>query len=236
METVIVADLKRSCPLSEFKKTRQFFSDPRKVIFDDIIDINNDLSFARLFEAYSWGIFPWPHKEYPVLWFSPRQRGVLDFDEFYISKSFQKILKKNPFTVTFNKDFLSVIQACAQVPRGQQTGTWITREMISSYFDFHQRGYAHSVECWSDEKLLGGIYGVFVGGVFSAESMFFLESNASKVALYHLTQKLQSLGLSWLDIQMVTPFTESIGGKYIPRDEFLLRLEQSHQLHLKGSF
>jgi len=199
-------------------------------IFDGVVDINDDLSIERLFEAYSFGIFPWPHEEYPVLWFSPEERGVLDFSDFHISKSFRKFIKNNSFKISFNTNFKDVVTSCSEVPRVDQEGTWITDMILSSYLEFHKRGYAHSVECWNQNgDLVGGVYGVMVGGVFSAESMFYKESSASKYALYSLIKKLETCGLLWLDIQMVTDFTKTMGAKYISRSEFLERMQVSQK-------
>lgn len=122
-----------------------------------------------------------------------------------------------------------VLEACAKQNRPGQEGTWITPSLIPAYTKFHEEGYAHSIECWRENELVGGLYGVYVKGVFSGESMFHSESNASKLCLVEMALKLKSLGLSWMDIQMITPVTEHLGGHYIPRRDFLLRLEQEHK-------
>ena len=189
--------------------------------------MGDELNFETLLEAYSFGIFPWPHPELPCLWFCPDQRGVIDFEELHISRSLQKFMRKTNFKVTFNQVFSDVMVECADVPRAGQSGTWITPAILKAYEEFHRRGYAHSVECWSGDKLVGGLYGVYVAGVFSGESMFFKESNASKFCLLKLIERLKENGLTWMDIQMVTPVTESLGGKYITKKQYLLRVEQS---------
>ncbi len=188
--------------------------------------MGDDLNAETLLEAYSFGIFPWPHPEMPCLWFCPDERGVLDFDHLYFNRSLQKFLRHTDLKVTFNQQFEAVIRECASSPRPGQTSTWITEPVVRAYCDFHRMGYAHSVEVWRDQKLVGGVYGVYVGGSFSGESMFYRESNASKLALVTLIQSLKASGLKWLDIQMVTPLTEQLGGIYVKKAEFLQRLEE----------
>ncbi len=194
---------------------------------DGIVAMGDDLTVETLFEAYSFGIFPWPHPELPCLWFCPDDRGVLDFSELHISHSLKKFLRKTDFEITFNRAFSQVMAECAHVPRPGQSGTWITPEILRAYLEFHKLGYAHSVECWSpgSRELVGGLYGVYVAGVFSGESMFFKKSNASKLCLIRLAERLQLSGLKWMDIQMVTGVTSQLGGKYISKAEFLNRLK-----------
>lgn len=160
-----------------------------------------------------------------MLWFCPDQRGIIDFADVKINRSLKKFLAKTNFTVTFNQAFEEVILECSRVPRPGQAGTWITPPIIKAYQQFHQAGYAHSVEVWQGANLVGGLYGVSVGALFAGESMFFKKSNASKVALLGLMQELKRLGHTWLDIQMLTPVTESLGGKYITKKEFFERLK-----------
>jgi leucyl/phenylalanyl-tRNA---protein transferase len=201
------------------------FPDPREATEDGLLCIGGALDVPTLLQAYSKGIFPWPQEGYPLLWFSPSQRGVLDFSELHLSRTFLRDLKKTDLQFTFNKAFPKVIQACSQIPRSHETGTWILPEMVQAYIAFHKAGHAHSIEAWRDGKLVGGLYGVYVGGVFSGESMFYTESNASKLCLYKMILHLRNKGLTWLDTQMVTPLVEKLGGKYISRDEFLDRLK-----------
>ncbi|MCB0421666.1 MAG: leucyl/phenylalanyl-tRNA--protein transferase [Bdellovibrionales bacterium] len=208
------------------KRTR--FPDPLLTRRDGLVAIGDDLEVETLLEAYSFGIFPWPQEEdVPVLWFSPMERGVLDFSEFHISRSLKKLAQKSDWVLKVNTDFESVIQRCAQVPRSAQDGTWITRMMIQGYLKFHRAGYAHSIECWEGEELVGGLYGVFVGGVFSGESMFYSKDNASKYCLWFIQRILESNGLKWMDIQMVTNNVRAFGGKYISKIDFLKRIEDS---------
>lgn len=206
------------------QKRRRFFPDPMGPTLDGIVTMGAPLSLITLIEAYSFGIFPWPHPELPLLWFSPDERGVIDFKDLKVPKSFRKFLNKNPFTISINQAFASVVEECADTPRPGQSGTWITEQILDAYKEFHHAGYAHSLEVWEGNDLVGGIYGVLIGGVFAGESMFFKRSNASKVALYSLIEHLKTLGHTWMDIQMLTPVTESFGGKYIFKKEYYERI------------
>ncbi len=204
-------------------KSGSRFPDPRVAWDDGLLCIGGGLSVPVLVDAYSHGIFPWPFGEdAPIPWFSPPQRGVIEFDSIHIPRRLAQFMRNMKWTTTIDRDFAGVIRGCAAQPRG---GTWITRAMINGYVALHRAGHAHSIECWNGEDLVGGIYGVFVGNVFSAESMFFKESNASKVCLVRLVEHLASLGLTWLDIEVVTLTTEKFGGRLIPREDFMKRLK-----------
>lgn len=209
-----------------FAPRRETFPDPREAL-EGVVDLSDDLRVERLLEAYSFGIFPWPHGDLPTLWYSPEERGVLDFCEFHVPRSVDKVARRNSFTFTFNRAFSEVIEGCAQVRRPDQAGTWITDRILSAYRDFHSAGYAQSLEVWEGETLVGGLYGVYVAGVFCGESMFFRVPNASKLALIRLVNFLRERGLTWMDIQMVTPVLQNFGGKYISRDRYLKRLEMA---------
>lgn len=204
---------------------RRFFPDPGKDTMDGIVAMGDELRVETLLEAYSFGIFPWPHSELPCLWFCPDQRGILEFADLHISRSLEKFIKKVNWEIKWNTDFEAVIRQSAQTPRAGQKGTWITEPIIRAYLDFHRAGYAHSIECYAEDELIGGVYGVYVGGVFSGESMFFKRSNASKFALLGLIEHLKTRGLTWMDIQMITPVTENLGGRYIPKNEFLRKMK-----------
>jgi leucyl/phenylalanyl-tRNA--protein transferase len=210
-----------------FATHRRRFPDPRFCSEEGIVAFGDDFSIDTLLEAYSFGIFPWPHEGLPCPWFSPDPRGVLDCDRLRINASLRKFLKKTDWRVTFNEDFGAVIRACAASPRSGHAGTWITAPMIHAYTRLHAAGYAYSVECWEGNEMVGGLYGVNVAGVVSGESMFFKKSNASKLCLLRLIDLLRDRGATFMDIQMITPVTESLGGRYISREEFLNRLEQS---------
>jgi leucyl/phenylalanyl-tRNA--protein transferase len=212
-----------------FASELKTFPDPRLTMDEGIVDLSDDLRVERLLEAYSFGIFPWPHQDLPTLWYCPEKRGVLDFADLHMPHSFQKWLKKTSFRHTFNTCFETVIESCARLKRQNQTGTWITGKLLRAYKEFHKKGYAHSLEVWDGGDLVGGLYGVYVGGVFCGESMFHRRPNASKFALAQLVEFLSRQGLSWIDIQMVTPLLQQFGGKYIDREDFLARLEKSKE-------
>ncbi len=206
------------------------FPDPRHTLAEGIIAVGGKLDVATLFDAYSRGIFPWPQEGLPMLWFSPERRGVLLFSDFKVPESLARYRRKNPeITFTINKDFLQVLEECSKAPRPGQQGTWITPAMKRAYLDFHNEGFAMSVEVRKDNIVIGGIYGVLVNGVFSGESMFYKKPNASKLALWFLVDHLKNQGHEWIDVQMVTPVVESMGGKYVDREVYLKMLETRHQ-------
>ena len=190
-----------------------------------LLAVGGDLSKERLLEAYRLGIFPWYSDDQPILWWSPDPRLVLDLKDFGISRSLRKTLKKGVFQVTFDHAFEQVIQACAVVPRAAQNGTWITEEMQEAYINLHGLGYAHSVESWFGGKLAGGLYGVSLGKAFFGESMFHLKTDASKVALATLVEKLKSWDFHFIDSQMTTEHMIRLGAKELPRRIFLKRLQ-----------
>ncbi|MEZ4873298.1 MAG: leucyl/phenylalanyl-tRNA--protein transferase [Bdellovibrionales bacterium] len=164
---------------------RKIFPDPKTdCLVEGVIALSHICTPEMLFEAYSFGMFPWPQKEDEVLWFSPDQRGVLFFEHFHVPKRLQRKLAQVNWRVTVNTAFQNVIEECAKIPRKHEAGTWITRQLIDAYIEFHQLGYAHSVECWDGNELIGGIYGVSVGGAFSGESMFLKKVMLQKLALY----------------------------------------------------
>src|SRR5262245_24625107 len=211
------------------------FPDQADASPEGIVAVGGDLHPDSLKLAYSQGIFPWPHAGYPLLWFSPDPRGILEFEYLHISRTLRSIRRKashQGWTFTIDHAFADVIRLCAQVPRGGQPGTWITSEMHAAYLLFHRLGHAHSVEAWRDGRLVGGIYGVDAGGAFAAESMFHLESNGSNLALLHLIDHLAKSGLDWLDIQVLSPHLESLGARAIPRAVFLQRLASTRQRRL----
>jgi leucyl/phenylalanyl-tRNA--protein transferase len=192
-----------------------------------LLAVGGDLSKERLLEAYRLGIFPWYSDDQPILWWSPDPRLVLDLKDFKISRSLSKTLKKEVFQVTFDHAFEEVIQACAVVPRAAQNGTWITEEMQEAYINLHGLGYAHSVESWFGGKLAGGLYGVSLGKAFFGESMFHLKTDASKVALATLVEKLKSWDFHFIDSQMTTEHMVRLGAKELPRRIFLKRLQSA---------
>jgi leucyl/phenylalanyl-tRNA--protein transferase len=185
---------------------------------DGLLAVGGDLSMGRLRLAYQNGIFPWYNQE-PVLWFSPDPRMVLFPAELKIHRSLKKILAKNIFKVTFNRAFEEVIRACARCHAHK--GTWITAQMIKAYISLHQAQMAVSVECWQNDQLVGGLYGVCVNGVFCGESMFHLVPDASKVALVRLVQKMEFCGYKLLDSQVHTENMARFGARFIPRAQYL---------------
>lgn len=200
----------------------------------DIIGFGGEMSLGNLRNAYRHGIFPWGIEGLPLPWFCPEHRAVLEFSELHVPKSLKKELRKTDFTLTIDKDFRAVIENCSKIERTHEKGTWITPEFIESYCRFHAAGDAHSVEVWNaGSELVGGLYGVDAGGVFCGESMFHLVSNASKFALLHLIEHLESRGATWLDTQVMTPHFEVFGAKEIHRAKFLDKLEATQKLNLK---
>jgi leucyl/phenylalanyl-tRNA--protein transferase len=174
--------------------------------------------------AYQQGIFPWYSDETPILWYSPHERFVLYADELRISTSMKRFLRKGLFTVTVNQCFADVITACSEVPREGQDGTWITEDMKNAYIELNKQGYAHSVEVWQQNELVGGMYGIPVGNIFCGESMFSKVSNASKTALIYLCQS----GLyEMIDCQVHTEHLEFMGARMISRKEYMDDLRNS---------
>jgi leucyl/phenylalanyl-tRNA--protein transferase len=202
------------------------FPHPDQSDEDGLLCYGGNLEIEILIDAYSHGIFPWPHDGYPLLWFSPPERGILDFEKVHIPQRLRRFRKSWKGEFRIDTSFRDVISSCARKKRRGQRGTWITADMINAYMAFHNAGYAHCIEAWEDNELVGGIYGVFVGNVFSAESMFFDRPNCSKLCLWRLIEHLQGIGLTWLDVQVLTPATEQFGGVYISRGEFLKRLHK----------
>ncbi len=223
------------------------FPDPRRheftewVLFGDyyynardIIGFGGGLSVKNLRKAYRAGIFPWYIEDLPLPWFCPERRAILEFEDLHVPRTLRKEWKKTNFTFTIDKDFRQVIEECAKAKRNGESGTWITKDFIYSYCEFHATGDAHSIEIWENKNLVGGLYGVDAGGVFCGESMFHLAPNASKLALLFLIEHLKSRGSAWLDIQVMTPHFEILGAKEISRNEFLSKLEktQKHAINL----
>lgn len=187
---------------------------------DGLLAVGGDLSTERLIAAYTKGIFPWFNEDDPYLWWSPAPRFILLPEELHISRSMRRKINKDLFKVTFNHCFDDVITNCQQIPRSDQPGTWITDEMKSAYIQLHKLGYAHSVEVWNSDRLVGGIYGIAIGQVFFGESMFSFESNASKYGIIHFIKKMPDFGLNILDCQMKTKHMINLGGKEISREGF----------------
>ena len=199
--------------------------DPSQAREDGLVAVGGDLSVERLLEAYQSGLFPWSVN--PITWWSPDPRGVLQVGAVHVSRSLARTLRQVPYTVTFDQNFSAVIRACAEVPRSGASSTWISPQLLEAYEQLAQAGHAHSVECWQEGRLVGGVYGVSVGGFFAGESMFHRADDASKVALVHLDRHLASRGFTLLDCQMVTSVTRSLGATEIPRADYLERLSRA---------
>ncbi len=198
-----------------------YFPDISMANADGLLAIGGDLDPERLKLAYSRGIFPWFEDDKVIMWWSPDPRMVLYPEEIKISKSMQKVLKSAQFRVTENVAFEQVVSFCASVNRPKQEGTWITEGMKTAYASLHYQGLAKSFEVWRENELVGGLYGVQTGKVFSGESMFSLESNASKVALIALTQSAAAHGIALIDCQLYTTHLQSMGAREISRAEFI---------------
>jgi leucyl/phenylalanyl-tRNA---protein transferase len=193
-----------------------------------LLAVGGDLSPRRLLEAYRQGIFPWFSEEEPILWWSPDPRFVLLPENLNVSRSMRQFIKKDIVRITYDRAFPAVIAAC-QKPRPQRESTWITAEMQAAYIQLHESGFAHSVEVWQADVLVGGLYGVSLGRCFFGESMFSSISNASKAALIDLVRRLGTLGFSLVDCQVYTAHLESLGARHIPRSEFMVLLNKALQ-------
>jgi leucyl/phenylalanyl-tRNA---protein transferase len=213
--------------------SRWRFPDPAVAGEDGLVGIGADLDPATLVDAYRRGIFPWPHPGAPLPWFSPDPRGVIPLDGVRRARSLRARLRRSGWETTVDRAFAAVLAGCADRPgsgaagsgRGdladQGGGTWITPPMRAAYQRLHDLGHAHSLEVWAGDELVGGLYGVGVGGVFTGESMFHLATDASKVALVDLAARLTEAGGRLIDVQMVTPHLASLGARDLPRAEFL---------------
>lgn len=195
-----------------------------------ILALGGDLSPERLTLAYHSGIFPWFSDDEPIVWWSPPERFVLFPKNIKISKSMRQVLRKKIFTITFDKNFPFVIKNCQQSYRHGQDGTWITSDMEEAYTKLHELGLAHSVEVWHEGEIVGGLYGLIIGGIFCGESMFSHQDNASKAGFITLVKTLESYGIFLIDCQTHTNHLESLGAEMIDRDNFLQILKaQQHK-------
>lgn len=201
------------------------FPDPRYAP-SDIVAMGEDLRVETLREAYRKGIFPWPHDGLPLPWFSPRRRAVLFFDDLHVGRSVRKAQARSSLTFTIDGDFRSVIAACASAERPDQDGTWIEPAIVQAFTRLHDHGDAHSVEAWDGDTLVGGLYGVDSGGVFTGESMFHRQPHASKFALLFLIEHLRARGATLIDCQVMTPHMDVLGAREIPRARFLDHLAE----------
>jgi len=201
----------------------QFFPPAESADYRGLIGVGGELSTEWLLDAYRHGIFPWPTRDELLAWWSPDPRAVIEFEALHVSHKLARTLRSNRFTTTCDRAFTAVMEGCASAQQRAEA-TWITPSIIAAYARLHQLGVAHSVEVWHDGELAGGVYGVGLGAMFAAESMFYRQSNASKVALVRLVRHLQARGYQLLDVQQLTPHTARLGAGEISRARFLERL------------
>ncbi|MDC9727827.1 MAG: leucyl/phenylalanyl-tRNA--protein transferase [Methyloprofundus sp.] len=207
-------------PSQNFPSLSEALTDP-----DGLLAAGGCLSSTRLLSAYRNGIFPWYSEDDPILWWSPDPRLVIFPNQLHISKSLQKTIRKQPFTLSFDKAFADVIAACSN-PRADGLGTWLSPEMQNAYIQLHQQGHAHSIEAWADNQLVGGLYGIAIGRVFFGESMFHTQTDASKIAFVTLIQQLTEWGYQLIDCQVHSDHLVSLGAEEIPRTHFISLLKQ----------
>ncbi len=197
------------------------FPPPEGASPEGVVAIGGDACPERLVLAYSLGIFPWPHRELPLLWFSPDPRFVISFDHVHVGRSLRKRIRSAPFEIRTDTAFLKVMDACARAPRPGQDGTWITEELRAGFGALYARGVAHSIEAFCDGELVGGLYGVALGRSFCGESMFALHDDASKIATVTLLGNLRHWGFHFVDCQVYTEHLARFGAREIPRPRFL---------------
>lgn len=213
------------------------FPDPRLAPADAPLAFGGNLHPLRLLAAYKQGIFPWYNPGEPTLWWSPDPRFVLYLNDFHAPHGLKRALSAKHWHVTADSAFGDVIRACSRTPRTGQDGTWISEDMINAYESLHEMGYAHSIEVWLDEELVGGLYGVSLGAAFFGESMFHSVSNASKVAIYHLVQNMSNWRFHFIDCQVPTEHLRSLGASEVPRHTFLQDLKHTlKRKTLRGSW
>jgi len=203
--------------------------DPSAADAQGFVAIGGDLRPATLLRAYRNGVFPWYDESMPICWWSPDPRAILPLDNLHVSRRLARTLRSGRFQSTMDRDFAGVIRGCAE-NRGD--GTWLVPEMIAAYQRLHELGRAHSIEIWRGDELAGGLYGVAIGGFFSAESMFHRVTDASKVAIVGLVDRLRAGGFELIDIQFLTAHTARLGGIEIPKTEYLRRLTAA--LNVRG--
>ena len=209
--------------LSKYELT---FPDPNSANEDGIVAWGGDLNPTRLIRAYQNGIFPWYSKDDPIIWWSVNPRLIMELDDFKLSRSLKKSLKK--FEYKFDTNFIEVMKNCSNVERNDQNGTWIQDDTIEAYSTLNGMGIAHSVETYLDGKLVGGLYGLTIGKVFCGESMFSLASDASKSAYAVLIKHLKHWGYDFIDCQVPTDHLKSLGAKEVDREYFLARLKKAN--------
>ena len=206
---------------------RVVFPPPHLADPSGLLAVGGDLRAERLLLAYASGIFPWPCEGFPLLWHSPDPRFVLRASQLHVPRSLRKTIRRGRFSVTLDTSFRRVIEACSAKPRPGQDGTWITEDMVDAYAHLHELGFAHAAEAWQDGALVGGLYGVSLGGAFFGESMFAHRPDASKVAFVTLVQQLARWGMEIVDAQVHTAHLERFGALHMPRDAYLQALSRA---------
>ncbi len=212
--------VKRNCLAENFPDPSEALRDP-----DGLLAIGGDLTTHRLLDAYLRGIFPWFNEGQPVLWWTPDPRCVLEPSELKVSRSLRKRIRKQEYHITYNQAFDAVLEGCAASRKGVDD-TWITKDIKLAYFSLFQLGYAHSVECWHEDKLVGGLYGIAMGKVFYGESMFSNRTDASKVALVDLTHRLLQRDFRLIDCQVYSRHLQMLGAKPMKREMFIQLLNE----------
>lgn len=213
-----------------FRLDERLIFPPPELAEEGLLAVGGDLRPERLLLAYAMGIFPWYDEGQPILWHSPDPRLVLPAAELHVPRSLERTLRRGAFSVTFDRAFGRVVDACAAAPRPGQHGTWITGDMRRAYKQLHRLGYAHSVESWQGNRLAGGLYGVSLGGCFFGESMFAHEADASKAAFVTLVRQLLRWGVTLVDCQVATEHLERFGARAWPRERFLAALARALDL------
>ncbi len=212
-----------------------WFPPVREARSDGLLMLGGELTPSWLLESYCRGIFPWPivwGDEEILAWFSPNPRAIVEFHRLRVSRRLKRRMRSADWDITFDRAFPQVIAACA-APRSTDSGTWITRDMEAAYTRLHEMGWAHSVEVWDGSQLVGGLYGVAIGGFFAGESMFYRQRDASKAALVALVERLQQRGFTLFDVQQSTPHLVRLGATEIPRAQFLRRLRSALELPVR---
>lgn len=200
-----------------------------------LLAIGGDLDPDSLLLAYENGIFPWPLDDDLLAWFSPPRRAILEFDKLHIPRSLAKEIRRQPFTFSVNKAFSEVVEGCRSLQnRKVGQGTWINSDIVKAYHDLFERGCAFSIEVWNENKLVGGLYGVNISGFLGGESMFFRETNASKLAICYMVENFKKHGFSWLDCQVMTPHMKQFGAELISRKLFIKKLNSALEMRSKS--
>lgn len=221
----------RTRPPAPVPRSAWLLPDPGEADADGVVGIGADLSPGTLVDAYRRGIFPWPHTGIPLPWFSPDPRGVLRADAVHVSRSLRRTLRRAGWTSTVDTAFAAVVSGCAD----RAGGTWITPAMARAYRRLHELGWAHSLEVWSGRDLVGGLYGVQVGGVFTGESMFHRRPDASKAALLDLARRFAAAGGRCIDVQVITDHLQALGAREVPRVRFLDLLAEVRERDVRMS-